>query len=127
MGARKGLLKEKETNIDGASLQEGLVLVFNLIAPNISYDAQTKSRIVSNDFVSFLTDSFSTQLELWLDTAPQDGQNIVEKALIARRAAEAAKKAREAVKNKKRRANKVQILHPDKLKDAEYLGKSLLC
>ena len=38
----QGLLKEKEKNLDGESLQEGLVLVFNLVAPNISYDAQTK-------------------------------------------------------------------------------------
>lgn len=113
----KGLLKEKEANIDGASLQEGLVLVFNLVAPNISYDAQTKSRIVSNDFVSFLTDSFSTQLELWLDTNPQDGQNIIEKALIARKAAEAAKKAREAVKQKANAKQDKVFKMPTKLTD----------
>lgn len=113
----KGLLKEKETNIDGTSLQEGLVLVFNLVAPNISYDAQTKSRIVSNDFVSFLIDSFSTQLELWLDTNPQDGQNIIEKALIARKATEAAKKAREAVKQKANAKQDKVFKMPTKLTD----------
>lgn len=112
----RGLLKEKEANIDGNSLQEGLVLVFNLVAPNVSYDAQTKSRIVSNDFVPFLSDAFSTQLELWLDTNPQDGQNIIEKALIARKAAEAAKKAREAVKQKAKQTSKA-IKMPTTLTD----------
>ena len=113
----KGLLKEKEANIDGASLQEGLVLVFNLVAPNISYDAQTKSRIVSNDFVPFLNEIFSEQLELWLDVNPQDGQNIIEKALIARKAAEAAKKAREAVKQKANAKQDKVFKMPTKLTD----------
>jgi DNA gyrase subunit B len=64
-------------------------------------------------------------LEIWLDNNVVDGKNIIEKALIARKAAEAAKKARAAVKaNKtKKSSNKVKILHPDKLKDAEYLGE----
>lgn len=96
----QGLLKEKEKNLDGTSLQEGLVLIFNLVAPGISYDAQTKSRVVSNDFVPFLNEVFSQRLELWLDQDPEQGKKIIEKALVARRAAEAAKKARAAVKAK---------------------------
>lgn len=119
----QGYLKEKEKNLDGDSLQEGLVLVFNLIAPNISYDAQTKSRIVNKDFVPFLNEVFSEQIELWLDNNPDCGKTIIEKAVLARRAAEAAKKAREAVKTQKTRKKKNKILHPDKLKDAEYLGQ----
>lgn len=119
----QGYLKEKEKNLDGDSLQEGLVLVFNLIAPNISYDAQTKSRIVNKDFVPFLNEVFSEQIELWLDNNPDYGKTIIEKAVLARRAAEAAKKAREAVKTQKTRKKKNKILHPDKLKDAEYLGQ----
>lgn len=121
----RGLLKEKEANIDGNSLQEGLVLVFNLVAPNVSYDAQTKSRIVSSDFVPFLSDAFSTQLELWLDTNPQDGQNIIEKALIARKAAEAAKKAREAVKQKAAGKTKKKFLDmPTTLVDCKNKDRS---
>ena len=120
----QNILKEKEKNLDGDSLQEGLVLVFNLVSPNISYDAQTKSRIVSKDFVPFLNEVFSNQLEVWLDNNPDDGRKIIEKALLARRAAEAAKKAREAVRNQKAKKKKNKILHPDKLKDAEHLGQN---
>ena len=119
----QGLLKEKEKNLDGESLQEGLVLVFNLVAPNISYDAQTKSRVVNKDFVPFLNEVFSEQLEVWLDNNPDSGKAIIEKAVLARRATEAAKKAREVVKQQRQKKKKNKILHPDKLKDAEYLGQ----
>ena len=119
----QGLLKEKEKNLDGESLQEGLVLVFNLVAPNISYDAQIKSRVVNKDFVPFLNEVFSEQLEVWLDNNPDSGKAIIEKAVLARRATEAAKKAREAVKQQRQKKKKNKILHPDKLKDAEYLGQ----
>lgn len=119
----QGLLKEKEKNLDGESLQEGLVLVFNLVAPNISYDAQTKSRVVNKDFVPFLNEVFSEQLEVWLDNNLDSGKAIIEKAVLARRATEAAKKAREAVKQQRQKKKKNKILHPDKLKDAEYLGQ----
>lgn len=115
------LLKEKEKNLDGASLQEGLLLVCNIVSKGVSYDAQTKGKIVRMDTSSL--DSLGEELEVWLDNHPQDAKSIIEKSLLARKASEAAKRAREAVKNKKRRANKVQILHPDKLKDAEYLGE----
>lgn len=119
----QGLLKEKEANLGGDSLQEGLVLVFNLIAPGIAYDSQTKGKIVSKDYVPWLNEVFSNALEIWLDNNPQDGKVIIEKALLARRAAEAAKKAREAVRQQKQKKKKNKILHPDKLKDAEYLGQ----
>jgi DNA gyrase subunit B len=55
---------------------------------------------VNSDFVPFLNEIFSERLELWLDNNPEDGKTIIEKAVIARKASEAAKKAREAVKNK---------------------------
>lgn len=119
----QGILKDKEKNLDGESLQEGLVLVFNLIAPSVSYDSQVKTRVVNKDFVPFLNEVFSEQLEVWLDNNPDNGKAIIEKAVLARRAAEAAKKAREAVKQQRQKKKKNKILHPDKLKDAEYLGQ----
>lgn len=113
----QGILKDKDKNLDGDSLQEGLILIFNLIAPNISYDAQTKSRIVNKDFVPFLNEVVSKHLEIWLDNNPEDGRKIIEKALLARRAAEAAKKAREAVRQKAEKKDKVFKL-PTTLVDA---------
>lgn len=105
----QGILGEKDKNLEGSALQEGMILVFNLVSPGVSYDAQTKSRIVNNDFVSFINEALGKHLEIWLDNNPQDGRVIVEKALLARKAAEAAKKAREAVRAKadKSKADKV--------------------
>lgn len=105
MGKRKRPFKRKEKNIDGASLQEGLVLVSNLKSKGVSYDAQTKGKVVKLDTSSL--DSFGIQLESWLDNNPEDAKAIIEKAIIARKASEAARKAREAVKNKNGKKNQV--------------------
>lgn len=96
----QGLLKEKDKNLEGSNLQEGIEVVFNLVSPNIRYDSQTKVRCTSIEDNPFLNDVVSKHLEVWLDTYPQEGQKIIDKALISRKAAEAAKKAREAVKSK---------------------------
>lgn len=126
----QGLLKEKDKNLDGSSIQEGMKIIFNLASPNIRYDSQTKVRVTSTEDNNFITSTLGHDFEVWLDSNPQDGKIIIEKALLARKAAEAAKKAREAVKSQKKSSNnKVKILHPDKLKDAEFLGQDsiLLC
>lgn len=95
----QGILKPKDKNLDGASLQEGMVLVANITAEGVSYDAQVKSTITKID-TSFISSTLGEQLEIWLDNNVEDGKNIIEKALVARKAAEAAKKARERVKAK---------------------------
>lgn len=110
----KGFLKDKDKNLDGASIQEGLLLVCNITSTGVVYNSQTKEKVVSLD-TSFL-DDFSTRLEVWLDSNPQDGRNIIEKALVARKATEAARKAREAVKKKAEGKGKVFKM-PTKLSD----------
>ena len=95
----QNILKAKDKNLDGASLQEGMVLVVNITAEGVSYDAQVKSTITKID-TSFISSTLGEQLEIWLDNNIEDGKNIIEKALVARKAAEAAKKARERVKAK---------------------------
>lgn len=117
------ILKKGEKNLEGSNIQEGLVLVCNITSPSAAYNAQVKTTITKID-TSFITQILSKQLELWLDNNPSDGKNVIEKALTARKAAEAAKKARARIKNEKNNKNsKIKILHPDKLKDAEYLGQ----
>lgn len=110
-----GLLKEKEKNLDGGSIQEGMLLVCNISSTGVTYDSQTKSRVVSLD--SNFIDEFNKQFEVWLDNNPEDGKTIIEKALLARKASEAAKKAREAVKNKVGKKKKKFIDMPTTLID----------
>lgn len=115
------LLTAKDKNLDGAAIQEGIVLVCNINSKGVKYNAQVKDDIIDMD-TSF-TSALGQQLEVWLDSNPEDAKAILDKAILARKAAEAAKRARAAVKNNKKRGNKVKILNPDKLKDAEFLGQ----
>ncbi len=100
-----GLLKEKEKNLDGNSVQEGLLLICNIISTGVTYNSQTKEKVVSLD--SNFIDKFNQKFEVWLDNNPENATAIIEKALLARKAQEAAKKAREAVKNKANKKDKV--------------------
>ena len=115
------ILTAKDKNLDGAAIQEGIVLVCNINSKGVKYNAQVKDDIIDMD-TSF-TSVLGQQLEVWLDSNPEDAKAILDKAILARKAAEAAKRARAAVKNNKKRGNKVKILNPDKLKDAEFLGQ----
>ena len=117
-----GLLKKD--NLSGNDIQEGMIIIFNLASPNIRYDSQTKVRVTSTEDNAFISEVLGKKLELWLDNNPEDAKIIIDKALLARKAAEAAKKAREKVKAGTKAANKkVKIMNPDKLKDAEHLGQ----
>lgn len=101
-----GILKEKDKNLDGTAIQEGLIISFNLVSQDIRYDSQTKVRVTSTEDNGFISSVLSQQLEIWLDNNPDDAKAILEKAIVARKAADAARKAREAVKNKAKQANK---------------------
>lgn len=113
----QGLLKEKDKTLDGNSLQEGMLLVVNIVTQNVSYNAQVKTTVTKIDS-SFVTAQLAKELEIWLDNNPIDGQKIIEKALVARKAAEAAKKAREAVKKKAEEKKEQKVFNlPTKLTD----------
>ena len=108
---------KKTQRLSGSDVQEGLVLAFNLVSQNVRYDSQTKVRATHTEDNKFISDTVSAQLEVWLDNNPDSGKAIIEKAVLARRAAEAAKKAREAVKKKAEKKDKVFKL-PTTLVDA---------
>ena len=118
------LLKKNENNLTGAELSEGLVLIFNMDAPGVQYDSQTKSRVTDID-KSLLNKIMSEQFYQWLDNNPKDAKTIIEKALEARRAKEAAKKAREAVRRpKKEKGLKAKIALSEKLSDCSSKNRS---
>ena len=98
----KNWFKEKDDNLTGDDIQEGLLIAFNITAPNISYDAQTKSRIVKIDMTPF-TSMISENLQNWLAANEKDIKGIADKALNARKAREAAKKARDIARNGKKK------------------------
>ena len=101
----KKWLKEKDTNLTGDDIQEGMYVVFNITAPNVGYDAQVKSRITKIDMSPF-TSALSTNLNIWLNNNEKEVKNIFEKAAAARKARDAAKKAREKVREQNKKKQK---------------------
>ena len=112
----KKWLKEKDENLTGDDCQEGLYLVFNITTSGVGYDAQVKSRITKIEMKPFLSE-FSKRFEEWLNSNEKEIKQIADKALNARKAREAAKKAREAVRNKGEKKTRLLNL-PTKLVDA---------
>jgi DNA gyrase/topoisomerase IV subunit B len=93
----KKWLKDKEENLSGDDIQEGMYLVFNITAPGVSYDAQVKSRVVKLEMKDLLA-AFNDSFENWLNSNEKEVKSIADKALNARKAREAAKKARESIR-----------------------------
>ena len=122
----QGILKTKDKNLDGSSLQEGMVFVADITADNVAYNAQIKDNIAKID-TSFISSTLGEQLEIYLDNNPDDGRIIIEKALVARKAAEAAKKARERVRNNatKQTKKKKFMDMPSKLADCFEKDRSI--
>ena len=113
----KKWLKSTDENLSGDDLQEGMYIVFNITAPNVSYDAQVKSNITKIGMSTF-TQALTENLSLWLANNEKEIKVIADKAINAKKAREAAKKAREAARgDKKEKKNKLLNL-PTKLVDA---------
>lgn len=112
----KGWLKEKEENLSGDDIQEGMYLVFNLTAPGVSYDAQTKSRIVKLDMGPFNV-AVVENLRNWLTSNEKEIKVIANKALNARKAREAARKAKEAIRQPKEKGLKAKLALSKKFTD----------
>jgi topoisomerase-4 subunit B len=112
----KKWLKEKDENLEGSDCQEGLYLVFNITAPGVSYDAQTKSRIVKIDMTPF-TSVITNELNVWLNQNEKFVKAIADKAINARKAREAARKARDAIRQPKEKGLKAKLALSKKFTD----------
>ena len=112
------LIKDKEANLTGAELTEGQILLMNLKFGGLVYDGQVKDKVDDSSITPFVNKVTTELIESWLQDNPKDAKIIIEKALEARRAKEAAKKAREAVrKPKKQKGLKAKMQLSDKLAD----------
>ena len=112
----KKWLKDKDTNFSGDDLQEGLLIAFNITAPGVSYDAQTKSRIVKLDMTPF-TSAIVENLQYWFNNNEKEIKVIFDKAANARKVREAAKKARETARKPKEKGLKAKMKLSNKFID----------
>jgi DNA topoisomerase IV, B subunit len=90
-------LKAKEKNLTSNELMEGLYVIFNVTTTTVKYDAQNKSRIDSID-ANIINQTISGDFATWLINNPNEADIILERALVARRAREASKKAKEKIR-----------------------------
>ncbi len=119
----KGWIKDKEDNLSGDDVQEGMYIVFNITAPNVGYDAQVKSTITQIDMTNFST-ALVENLNIWFQRNEKEVKLIADKALAARRAREAAKKARDNARALETKAKTKFINLPTKLVDAWSKNRS---
>ena len=113
----KKWLKDKDENLSGDDLQEGLYIVFNITAPSVAYDAQVKTRVTKLDMSPFIS-PIADELRDWFSSNEKDLKVIAEKAISAKKARVAAQKARDAVREKVPKNSKAKVLNlPTKLVD----------
>ena len=118
----KKWLKEKDENLSGDDIQEGMYIVFNITAPNVAYDAQVKSRITKIDMTPF-TAALAENLQSWLVLNEKEIKSIFDKAAAAKKAREAAKKARDNVRAKNKKKDKA-LKFDSKLADCSSKDRS---
>ena len=116
------LLKDKDANITGDELKEGLVLVLSFIMPDPVFSGQTKDVLSSSEARTAVQRLVAKEIEVWLNSNPKDAKAIIDKALLARAAREKAKKAKETVR---KADTKRRILLPDVLADANSKERHL--
>ena len=94
------LLKDMKQGLSGADLQEGLTAVVSIKHPDPKFSNQTKDRLVSSEVAGIVNSVVGDRLAEWLEEHPREGKAIINKCMLAARAREAAKRAREMVQRK---------------------------
>ena len=99
-GRKSGILKENDKNLSGDDVREGITAVISIKIGEPQFEGQTKTKLGNSEAKSAVISVFSEKLTYFLEENPAVGKIIFEKALMASRARDAAKKARELVRRK---------------------------
>ncbi|BBI33273.1 DNA topoisomerase IV subunit B [Cohnella abietis] len=120
--ARKtGQLKEKEKNLEGNDLREGLMAVINIKMSEVEFVGQTKDQLGSASARSVVDAIVTDKMTVFLEENPQVGQLLIRKSVQASKAREAARKAREEIRSGKKRSESASLggkLSPAQSKDS---------
>ncbi len=99
--ARKaGIIKGDDKGLSGEDCREGLVAIISVKLTDAQFESQTKAKLGNSEIRTLVDSIVSTKLEEYLDENPTTAKQILEKALAANRAREAARKARELTRRK---------------------------
>lgn len=99
--ARKtGILKENDSNLTGDDVREGLTSILSIKMTEPQFEGQTKGRLGNTEIRGIVDSACGENLEIFFEENPSTAKTIIEKALAASRAREAARKARELTRRK---------------------------
>ena len=97
---RMKLLKEKEDNLQGEDIREGLTAVISVKVPNPQFEGQTKTKLGNSEVRGIVDVITGEAVSIYLEEHPAEAKKIIDKSLKAARAREAARKAREMTRRK---------------------------
>ncbi len=120
-GHKAKILKDDET-LSGDDVREGLTAVISVKLTNPQFEGQTKAKLGNSEMRTLVDSVVSDKLEQFLEENPAVGKAVLEKAMTASRAREAARKARESVR---RKTGLESGQMPDKLQDCNERDPSL--
>ncbi|MGI5962323.1 MAG: DNA topoisomerase (ATP-hydrolyzing) subunit B [Lawsonibacter sp.] len=112
-GRKIKLLKDDE-KVSGEDCREGLTVVISVKLTEAQFEGQTKAKLGNSEMRTLVNSIVSEKLEIYLEENPAVGRAILDKALTANRAREAARKARESIRRKTALGGAAM---PDKLRD----------
>jgi DNA gyrase subunit B len=97
-GTAQNLFKDVKNGLQGEDIREGLTAVISIKHPDPSFDSQTKSKLVSSEVKTIVESAVYEKLGQFFEENPAVARKVIDKAIIAAKAREAARKAREVVR-----------------------------
>lgn len=95
-----GLIKKKDITLSSEDLKEGLTGIVSVRVLNPEFEGQTKQKLGNSEVRGIVAKIMNEQLQIYLELHPETGKQIVEKALLAIKAREAARKAKDSTRRK---------------------------
>lgn len=99
-GRRKNIIKDKDENLSGEDVREGITAVISVKLEEPQFEGQTKTKLGNSEIRGLVESAAGEMLQVYLEENPTQGKLIVEKCLISAKARQAARKARELTRRK---------------------------
>ncbi len=116
-GRKANIIKEKKENLSGDDAREGLTAIVSVKLKEPQFEGQTKSKLGNSEVQGIVNSVAYQELNDYFELHPQEGKKIIEKAISAQRAREAARKARDLSRGKRSVLDNTTL--PGKLADCQ--------